>query len=259
MMMGWTFAARLVDEVARLLRAMQKHRYLKEVDHRIHWTVDAALVDQPLFAARAKAFEQRCKAEPDIHRGSRDPRLWSSASVEEVIAALTAFWGPDAASAERREALVRIFEENGLPLPDHAPFESDPESPPFPELVQLDWVFLPVDELDTERHAGVLAALEDAREEVSASEPVYVEGPTVSIVELCDGAPYGILDEDLYLWADGPYAYLDYVFRGVSKAAKLEEPPVGPRDGDDEEDDEDDDAPASGGGGVGGGGEGSQP
>ena len=64
----------------------------------------------------------------------------------------------------------------------------------------------------------------------SASEPVYQEGPAISIVELCDGAPLGILSEDFFLWSEGPIAYVDYVFRGVSKAAKLEEPPVGPQD-----------------------------
>jgi hypothetical protein len=115
-------------------------------------------------------------------------------------------------------------------------------------------VFLPVDELDTDRHAGVLAALEDAKEEVSASEPVYVEGPSISFSELTGGAPFGILEDDLYIWADGPYAYIDYVFRGVSKSAKLEEPPIGPRD---EEPDDDSAAPestdASGQGGGGGG------
>ncbi len=256
MMLGWSFAARMVDEVARLLRAMQKHRYLKEVDHRLHWTVDAALSDVPGFAERARAFEQRLTKEPDIHKGSRDPRLWAPASVEEVIGVLTAFWGPDSASQVRRDKLVALFEENGLPVPDHAPFESDPETPPFPELITLDWLFLPVDELDTERHAGVLSALEDAQEEVAPSEPVFVEGPSFSIVELCEGAPFGILDEDLYLWADGPYAYCDYVFHGVSKAAKLEEPPVGPYDGDDD-DDEGESVPArdepTGGGGEGAG------
>jgi len=236
MMLGWTFAARLVDEVARLLRSMQKHRYLKEVDHRIHWTVDAALSDIPAFAARAKAFQAQLAKEPDIHPGSRDPRLWSPASVEEVIAALTAFWGPDTPSEKRCEQLGAILREAGLPQSEHEPFEADPEAPPFPELILLDWVFLPVDELDTERHAGVLAALEDAQEEVSASEPVYVEGPSISFSELATGAPFGILEDDLYLWADGPYAYLDYVFRGVSKSAKLEEPPVGPRDDEDDVD-----------------------
>jgi hypothetical protein len=46
------------------------------------------------------------------------------------------------------------------------------------------------------------------------------------------------LPDDFALWSEGPYEYADYVFRGVSKAAKLQEPPVGLRDLDDDEDEE---------------------
>jgi len=168
------------------------------------------------------------KDNPDLHKGSRDPRLWRSASAEDVIGVLTAFWSPGDAPIARREKLVELFHETGLPIADHEPFESDPEAPPFPELILLDWVLLPIDQLDTERHAGVLVALEGCEEEFHPSEPIHHEGPAFSIVELCDGASLGILEEDLYIWADGPSQYSDYVFRGVSKAAKLEEPPIGP-------------------------------
>ncbi len=53
MMMAWSFSARSVDEVARLIRALSKNRYVSEVDHRIHWAVDAALAERPMFAQRA--------------------------------------------------------------------------------------------------------------------------------------------------------------------------------------------------------------
>ncbi len=234
MMTSWTFAASLLDEVARLLRAMEKHRYLHEVDHRLHYTVDVALSDRPHFAEKAAAFRRASEADPDLNRASRDPRLWRSATVEEVIEVLTAFWGPSQEAAPRRERLVDAFREAGLEVADHEPFESDPERPPFPELVLLDWALLPIDQLDAERHQGALAALEGETDAVKPSEPVYQEGPAISIVELCDGAPFGILSEDFCLWSEGPYAYADYVFRGVSKSAKLEEPPLGFRDDDDE-------------------------
>ena len=225
MMLSWTFAASLLDEIARLLRAMGKHRYLHEVDHRLHFAVDIAMKDKPSFAERR----------------SRDPRLWRSASVDEVIEVLTAFWGPSDEAESRRERLLDVFKEVGLEIPEHMPFESDPERPPFPELILLDWSLLPVDQLDAERHAGALAALEGEPDEYKPSEPIYQEGPAISAVELCDGAPFGILAEDFSLWSEGPYAYADYVFRGVSKAAKLEEPPVGLRDEAPEEE-----APAAG-------------
>ena len=241
MMLSWTFAASLLDEIARLLRAMGKHRYLHEVDHRLHFAVDIAMKDKPSFAAQAAKFEALCKRDPDLERRSRDPRLWRSASVDEVIEVLTAFWGPSDEAESRRERLLDVFKEVGLEIPEHMPFESDPERPPFPELILLDWSLLPVDQLDAERHAGALAALEGEPDEYKPSEPIYQEGPAISAVELCDGAPFGILAEDFSLWSEGPYAYADYVFRGVSKAAKLEEPPVGLRDEAPEEE-----APAAG-------------
>ena len=42
MMVAWSFSAKTLDELARALRALGKHRYVQEVDHRIHWMVDEA-------------------------------------------------------------------------------------------------------------------------------------------------------------------------------------------------------------------------
>ena len=170
MMLAWSFAARMIDEVARLLRSMGKHRYVREVDHRLHFTVDRALADLPAFAEKSRAFDRDRPA--DLALASRDPRLWRGATVDEVVAVLTAFWAPDEAARSRRERLVAIFEEVGLPVVDHEPFEADPETPPFPELVLLDWVFKAVDELDAEQHAGALAALEAEPVEFAPSEPI---------------------------------------------------------------------------------------
>jgi len=238
MMMGWTFAASLVDEVARLIRAMEKHRYLLEVDHRMHFSVDIALSDKPSFAAQAAKFAALCAKTPDLNRASRDPRNWRKVTADEIVEVLTAFWGPSDEASPRRERLLDLFKEVGLPIGEHEAFESDPERPPFPELLMLDWTLLPVDQLDTEKHAGAIAALENEIDDYQPSEPIYQEGPAISIVELCDGAPFGILAEDMTLWSEGPYSYADYVFRGVSKAAKLEEPPIGMRDEADEEEPE---------------------
>ena len=234
MMMAWSFAVRVIDEVAALLRMLGKHRYLKEVDHRVHWTVDVAMHDVPGFAAHAARFEALKRAEPDLDVTSRDPRLWRKADVEEIISIFTSFWGPGEAVAARQTRLMETYESVGLTVPDHEPFESDPEEPPFPELITLDWVLLPVDELDAERHRGALDALEGSSDEVKPSTPLYQEGPAISIVELLDAAPRGILEEDLIIWSEEPYAYADYVFRGVSRAAKLAEPPIGYRELDEE-------------------------
>lgn len=231
MMLAWSFAARMVDEVARVLRALGKNRYVREIDHSIHWSVDAALADLPAFAEHARRFEARRAAEPGLEPGSRDPSLWRAAGVEDVIAALTAFWTPDPGLEARRQRLLDALVGAGVAIPDHEPFATDPDEPPFPELIRCDWVYLAVDELDADQHAGALRALEDLAEPIETpSDPVYVEGPAVGAVELLDGAPSGVLEDDWLVWADGPYGYVDYVFRGVSKVAKLVDPPEGPRD-----------------------------
>lgn len=225
MMYGWSFAARTLDEVCRLITALGKHRYVSEVDHRLHWSVDAALATLPGFDAHAAAFARRQHA---LDLGSRDPALWRVAPVEEVVAALRAFWGPDSSAfhASLHEALART----GLDPANHAPFTSSAEEPPHPELILLDWVLLPVDMLDADRHKGALTAMADAEEEVAASDPVYQEGPTLASPELCEGFEFGELSADFWVWSDGPYSYSDYVFRGAAKAAKLAEPPLGYHD-----------------------------
>ena len=230
-MYGWSFAARTIDEVGSLLSALGKHRYLAEVDHRLHWAVDAALaIVDPSFEGAAASFAAVRSERSDLELGSRDPALWRSAQVDEVIAALDAFWDPDARGQKARAALRRALRDEGIDAPEHAPFQADADEPPHPELVLLDWVLLPVDELSTERHAGALRAMADSGEDVAASEPSYLEGPTLSEVELCDGCPRSVLPSDFTVWADGPYRYCDYVFRGAGRAAKLVDPPVGYRD-----------------------------
>lgn len=230
MMLAWSFSARTVEEVARLIRTLSKNRYVSEVDHRIHWTVDRALRDLPAFAAHAAAFDARLAKSGDLDPASRDPSLWRPASLDEIAAALTAFWTPGDEARVYRARLLEAIASTGLPPAAHAPFTCPAEEPPHPELILLDWVFLPVDELDTDHHAGALGAMEDSGEEVNPSAPVYVEGPILAAPELCDGAPNGVLGGDFLVWSDGPYSYTDYVFRGASKAAKLVDPPEGPED-----------------------------
>lgn len=229
MMLAWSFATPTVDEVGRLLRGLGKHRYVRETDHRLHWTVDRALASLPTFAERASRFEAAWSGRTS-ELTSRDPDLWTPASVDVVIEALTAFWSPGEAAANHARRLAEIFGKAGFPMPDHPPFEPPEDDPPFPELVLLDWILLPVEELDSERHEGALQAMVLASEVPPPSEPVYQEGPTISLRELSDGAPDGQLVEDFVIWSDGPYSYSDYVLRGVAKVAKLREPPVGYHD-----------------------------
>jgi len=227
MMFAWSFAARTPDEIARLVRALSKHRYVAEVDHRIHWLVDRALAELPRFAPHAAAFDERRRREGTLDPCSRDPSLWRPASLDELALAFDAFWSPGEQAQQHRERLLAEMTAAGIALPSHRPFECHPEDPAHPELILLDWVLLPVDELDAERHAGALAAMEEAEEEVNASAPVYQEGPMLSAVELCEGATNGVLADDFFVWSEPPYSYADYVFRGSAKSARLVDPPIG--------------------------------
>jgi hypothetical protein len=229
-MLGWSFSARTAEEVGALLRALGRHRYLRQAEHAVHWSVDEALSFLPSFAGRALAFRERRGRERALDVGSRDPSLWRPADVEEVIAVLATFWtpGPDADRAAAR--LADVFAAVELEPSSHEPFRSNPEDPPHPELLWLEWELFPIDELDIERHAGALRGLELSGEEVNVSASVYQEATCLAFPELARGAPRGVLPEDLIIWSDGAYSYVDYVFRGVAKAAKLVDPPIGLRD-----------------------------
>jgi hypothetical protein len=230
MMYAWSFAARTTDEIARLIRALGKHRYVREVDHRIHWTVDAALESLPTFKEHASRLVERCARAPNLDLASREPSLWRPASTDEVIEALTAFWTPSALATQAQRELRRCLERAGLEPATHAPFEASAEEPPYPELIQLDWVLWSVDELDADRHKGALLTMELAAEPVDASTPLYQEGPILAEPELCQGAKNGVLPADFFIWSEEPYSYADYVFRGAAKAAKLVDAPIGYRD-----------------------------
>jgi hypothetical protein len=230
LMLAWSFSARTVDEVSVLLRALGKHRYLRTADHALHWSVDEALSFLPPFADRAAAFRDRLRRERALDVGSRDPSLWRAADVELVSAALSVFWTPGPDADRAAENLEDVLSSAEIELSAHAPFQSDPEDPPHPELIWLDWELFPIDELSVERHAGAIRALQLSGEEVDVSAPVYQEATALAFSELVLGAPRGVLPDDFSIWSDGAYSYVDYVFRGVAKAAKLVDPPIGLHD-----------------------------
>jgi hypothetical protein len=227
-MLAWAFSCKTAEEVGSLVRALGKHRYVREVDHRIHWMVDAALSDLPEFAPHAEAFADRRQFDDQLDGSSYEPTLWRSATADDVAAALAGFWSAEPQARARRAALAALVIAEGLDYPQHAPFEGDPETPDHPLLIQLSWTLHPIVDLDAERHAGALAAMEAAGEEVDPSEPIEHEGPDLGVAELCDGAPRGVLVSEFLVWADGPRSYSDYVFRGASKMAKLPDPPESP-------------------------------
>jgi len=94
MMLAWSFSARTLDEVERLLRALGKHRYVRDVDLRLHWAVDRALSDLAPFKAHAQAFEARREREPSleiargIHRSGARPPSTRSPRAARLLDAL---------------------------------------------------------------------------------------------------------------------------------------------------------------------------
>jgi hypothetical protein len=230
-MYGWSIAARTVDELALWFHALEAHRYLVEVDLRIHWSIDLALAGfDERFAVGALDLAQLRAAREDLDVTSCDAALWRPVDAEDVLAALDLLWGPGPLTGPARASLREVLRSTGFDSPAHDPFASDPETPPHPELVELDWELLPVVELDPERHAGALRALVEEEEAYDPEAPVFFEGPVLGERELCDGAPHGVLLGDPIIWAEGPYRYCEYVLRGVARAAGLVDPPMGYRD-----------------------------
>lgn len=227
-MLAWAFPCANADEVGALLRALGKHRYLMETDHRLHWTVDEALAAHEPFAHHARQFAERCKREQDLDLSSYEPTLWRPASIDEITAVLHLFWTPGRVAQEASVRLRALLEQQGLPIPSREPFEGDPDFPDHPQLVQLSWRLLPICDLDPDRHAGALRALEDCGEEVDVATPVDQEGPDLGVLELTEGTLEGALLSEFLVWADGSRVYNDYVFRGACKAARLPWLPEGP-------------------------------
>ena len=229
-MLAWAFSCKTAEEVGALLRALGKHRYVREVDHRLHWMVDAALSELSPFGDHARAHEALRAGDPSLDPSSNDERNWRAASVDDVALALLAFWSPGDGARRAGARLQALLAEHDLPLAEHAPFEGDAESPAHPALVELSWTLHAICDLDSERHAGAITAMETAGEEVDVSAVVDHEGPEIGAVELIRGAPRGVLVADFLVWADGPISYSDYVFRGASKVARLPDPPISPDD-----------------------------
>lgn len=219
MMLGWSFDARTAEEVGRLVRVLGKHRYVVEVNHRLHWTVDAALRELPLFRAHAKPSKRDARANPASSSRLAIRPCGAPSRADKLALVFEAFWTPSEEAARHAERLLRTLSELGLPPVTHAPFACAEDAPPHPELVLLDWVLLPVDELDPERK-GALDAMEDSGDEALPGVPIYQEGPVLAAPELTMGAPNGVLSGEFLVWADGPYSYVDYVLRGAAKAAK---------------------------------------
>jgi hypothetical protein len=162
---------------------------------------------------------------------SRDERLWRRSSDAELVAVLESFWTPAPRSRAAREALRAILDRHGIASPDHAPFDERAEDTIHPIAIDAGWELLGLSQLDPERHKGAIAAFGDGLafesacfEEDAAIPPAVhlYELPAIGPVELLRGVDDGgALSEPLVVWTQGDPTYLDYVLRGVRRAAKL--------------------------------------
>ncbi len=222
-----TLPVQTADDVARLVRALGKHRYVAGRAIYIH-----ALAADLGGDSELETWARATLADPELDAASRDERLLRRATEEELALVLLAHWGTDPGPRTR---LAERLAELELEVPDSEPFDADAEEDMHPLLVDAGWELIPLSELDPERHKGAIAAFSDPlwfesakfEEENAIPKPAYLqELPALGPVELLRGCPAGELAAELVLWTAGEPTYQDYVLRGVFRAAKLTSPDV---------------------------------
>jgi len=218
------------DEALRVVRALGAHRYVAGRLHLVHALAIAAVPDGAGGALdEARTWASSVLSDGRVDPASRDEALWRRGSDAEVVAVLEAFWSPGPLSRAARDALASSMDRNGLPVPDHVPFDENAEDDIHPLLVDAGWELLPLSLLDASRHAGAIAAFGEPilfasacfEEETSVPPPTaLVELPAIGPVELLRAASdEGALVEPFVVWVDGNHTYVDYVMRGVMSRA----------------------------------------
>jgi hypothetical protein len=219
-----------VDEALRCVRALGVHRYVAGRLHLVHALALAAVPDDAGGSlAEGRAWAARTLSSPGIDAASRDEALWRRSSDSEIQALLAAFWTPGPRAGAARDALLDLLERHEIRPQAREPFDAEDEQDIHPLLVDAGWELLPLAALDPGRHAGAIGAFETtlalatARfEEETAIPPVptLYELPAIGPVELLRGADdEGELSEPLEVWVQGHPTYVDYVLRGVRRAA----------------------------------------
>jgi hypothetical protein len=234
-MIAIDLGARNVGEVLRLVHALGSHRYVAGRLHMVHAFAIAAAGDDAgaaLADARAWAVATMARDRDGLDLASRDERLWRRCSDAEVGALFEAYWAPGRVSRAARAALSTLLDRHGLPPADDTPFDETAEERMHPLAVDAGWELLALGELDPERHKGAIAAFGDPIafasalfEEEAAIPPAphLYELSAVGPVALLRGVDdTGALTEPFVLWAEGNETYVDYVLRGVRRAAKLQ-------------------------------------
>ncbi|MGH7298553.1 MAG: hypothetical protein ACRELB_26675 [Polyangiaceae bacterium] len=227
-----SLGAERAEDALRVIKALGSHRYVAGRLHLVHAFALAA-AERATGLTEARAWADAVRGRPGLDPTSRDETLWRRCSDAELVAVVAAFWAPDDASLVTRRSLGELLDRHGFPLPDHAPFDESAEDETHPLLVDAGWELLPLLQLDPERHRGAMNAFGDAlafesarfEEETAIPPPTYLcELPALGPVELVRGVDDdGMLAAPLVAWVEGDETYLDYVVRGVRRAARLPE------------------------------------
>ncbi len=220
-MIGIELPLTTVDEACRVVRALGGHRYVAGKQLLVHALVLAEC------AGEAGLWAKETLANADIDAASRDERLWRPCGEAELADILGRYWDTnDAARSRLREHLDRLE----LPLPEADPFDESREDDLHPLIIDAGWELLSLAELDVERHKGAINAFgefvmyESARFEEQEAMPQLAhlyELPAIGPRELLEGAENGRLVQPFVLYTQGDETYLDYVIRGVLRAAKI--------------------------------------
>jgi hypothetical protein len=218
------------DDLVRLVKALGQHRYVAARLHLVHvFAIDAARGDADAALRDAAAWADAVLGDESIDKASRDERLLRRASDAELVATLAAFWGERRERDDIRARLRERLAAHGCD-PDEggrAPLDEAAEDDVFPLLVDAGWELLPLAKLDAERHKGAMNAFGDAlawdvarfEEENAPEPPTYLqELPAIGAVELLAEAS---ALSPFVVWSEGNETYVDYVFRGILRAAKL--------------------------------------
>jgi hypothetical protein len=221
------------EEAIRVARALGGHRYVAGrlvMIHALAFDAQDVLLPSPALA-EALVWARGVLADGDVDAASKDERLFRSASTDEYAAVLAGFWTPGERGDRVHERLMGKLQALDLPLGTHAPFDEAEEDEIHPVLIDAGWELHPLSALDPERHKGAIDSFDEpilfdaARfEEESAIPPLrhIQELPVFGAVELLRGVdPDGALLAPLVLWSEGNATYLDYVLRGVLRAAKV--------------------------------------
>lgn len=229
-MLGHEIGTPTRSELLRYLRALGKHRYVAGRLHQVHaFVFEAAGARAGLEAAHGWAISLLAA---DVDPASRDERLWRASSDDELVLAVEAMWTDTAVSQRLAARLAEVDAVTSEILFDELAEEST-----FPVLIDAGWELVPLSQLDPERHAGVIRAL-DAQDdgtdyEVACFEEQNRIPPEATLLELplfgkrellfafADEAADAETLAPFVVWASGHPVYLDYVLRGVAKVAKV--------------------------------------